>query len=146
MMPIDKRYILKTKCEICFNNYSKGVNSMLNFKVNNTLGKKILNPLHHCRRQDMVNNTLRTTDSMESRKVPRIIFIFYYILWSNIKMSYPKKTFPFLFYFHDTIIIIVSAQNCKSLVKIFYILKYNNNKGVPCGFPDDSTLSSLNRF
>lgn len=63
-------------------------------------------------------------------------------------MSYPPKTFPFpsLFYFHDTIIIIVSAQNCKSLVKIYYIIKYNNYKGVPCGFPDDSTLSSLNRF
>lgn len=68
---------------------------MLIFKVNNTLGKKIPIPLHHCWRQDMVNKTLRTTDSMESRMVPRIIFIFYYILWSKMKMSYPPKTFPF---------------------------------------------------
>lgn len=37
---------------------------MLIFKVNNTLGKKIPIPLHHCWRQDMVNKTLRTTDSM----------------------------------------------------------------------------------
>lgn len=68
---------------------------MLIFKVNNTLGKKIPIPLHHCWRQDMVNKTLRTTDSMESRMVPRIIFIVYYILWSKMKMSYPQKTFPF---------------------------------------------------
>lgn len=104
---------------------------MLIFKVNNTLGKKIPIPLHHCWRQDMVNKTLRTTDSMESRMVPRIIFIFYYILWSKMKCPTPQKLFHFLlfFYFHDRIIIIVPAQNCKSLVKIYYIIKYNNIKG-----------------
>lgn len=115
---------------------------MLIFKVNNTLGKKIPILLHHCWRQDMVNKTLRTTDSMESRMVPRINFIFHYILWSKMKMSYPQKLFHFLlfFYFHDKIIIIVPAQNCKSLVKIYYIIKYNTIKGVSCGFPYDSTL------
>lgn len=75
---------------------------------------------------------------------------FYNLLHFMVKKKCPtpQKLFHFLlfFYFHDIIIIIVSAQNCKSLVKIYYVIKYNNNKWVPCGFPDDSTLSSLNRF
>lgn len=35
MMPIVKKYTIKTECEICFDKLSKVVNSMLMYKVNN---------------------------------------------------------------------------------------------------------------
>lgn len=42
MMPIVKKYTIKTECDICFNKLSKVVNSMLMYKVNNLfLGKKL---------------------------------------------------------------------------------------------------------